>query len=153
MPPPQGIVKINLDASVDKHLSLAGFGVVVRDSKGHVLATMRMKQNLLPDPHLSESYVVFYASKFAMELGFQRIILEGDALNIVEGIKNGAQGWDSSSMLILDARSLLAQLQQWTVAHIQRGFNSVAHALAISALSIANSMFDIEVPQCIAHLL
>ncbi|KAF5451826.1 hypothetical protein F2P56_026891, partial [Juglans regia] len=144
MRPPQGIVKINWDASVDKHLYLAGFVVVVRDSEGHVLATMRIKQNLLLDPHLAESY----ASKFAMELGYQQIILEGDALNVVEGIKIGAQGWDSSSMLILDARSLLNQLQQWTIAHIHKSFNSVAHVLGRSALSIANSVFDIEeVPQ------
>ncbi|KAF5465218.1 hypothetical protein F2P56_015245 [Juglans regia] len=88
------------------------------------------------------------------KLGFQRIILEGDALNVVDGIKNGAQGWDNSSMLISDARSLLNQLQQWTIAHIQRRFNSVAHTLARSALSIADSMFDIEeVPHCISHLL
>ncbi|KAG6645401.1 hypothetical protein CIPAW_08G120100 [Carya illinoinensis] len=54
--PPQGKFKVNWDASVDEVSCKVGVGAVLRDWNSKVLATLRMEQDLFPDPHMAEAF-------------------------------------------------------------------------------------------------
>lgn len=43
----------------------------------YVMATMRMKINLFPDPLLAEPYATLQSTIFRVELGIRKVILEG----------------------------------------------------------------------------
>ncbi|XP_041020423.1 uncharacterized protein LOC121262054 [Juglans microcarpa x Juglans regia] len=101
-PPSQGLYKVNWDASLSKRSSKVGTGIIVRDHEGHVIATKMMK--------------------FGLKIGIRKIILEGDALNVVNYIKQ--RGFlPLLGAIIRDIKNVLAQLDYWEVVHIRRGSN------------------------------
>ncbi|XP_042966548.1 uncharacterized protein LOC122300136 [Carya illinoinensis] len=85
-PPPNNFYKINWDAAVDHKKCRVGVGVIVRNWEGQVMGTMRTNNSLFPDPHLAEAYGALQAVSLGTELGLRKIILEGDALNVVKEI-------------------------------------------------------------------
>ncbi|XP_040987665.1 uncharacterized protein LOC121235382 [Juglans microcarpa x Juglans regia] len=63
--PPVDWFKINWDGAADKAKGLIGIGVVIRDSSGQVITTMRQRIKLYPNPLLAESYGALQAVKVA----------------------------------------------------------------------------------------
>jgi ribonuclease HI len=63
------------------------FGGVVRDYEGVVLAARSTTKNFLVDHVVAEAFAAFHAIDLCREIGFSDIILEGDALHIVNAIK------------------------------------------------------------------
>ncbi|XP_042980012.1 uncharacterized protein LOC122310200 [Carya illinoinensis] len=82
-PPPLGVLKANWDAAVDKTNSRVGLGVVIRDSKGLLVATLWACKAMLPDPILA----ALRATSLYADLGFTHIVLEGDSLGIVKAVQ------------------------------------------------------------------
>jgi hypothetical protein len=64
-----------------------GIGIVVCDHEGVVLATCITTKNVLVELLVSEALIVFNVVDLCKELGFMNIILEGDALQIVNAVK------------------------------------------------------------------
>lgn len=46
-----------------------GIGAIIRDWEGNVLASMRMKRDLLPDPLLTEGFAALQATLFLQRPG------------------------------------------------------------------------------------
>ncbi|KAG2675499.1 hypothetical protein I3760_12G006600 [Carya illinoinensis] len=84
--PPQGKIKVNWDASVDKVSCKVGVGVILRGWNSSVLATLRMEQDLFPNPHMAEAFAVQQAvcSVNLLAIG---CCYGGDSLLVVEGLK------------------------------------------------------------------
>lgn len=83
--------------------------LAIREWEGRVLVTMRMNSPLYlyPDPLLAKTYVALHATKSGSDLGFWNIILEGDALQVVNAIKNADEQLNSTGMLVTDVKNLL----------------------------------------------
>ncbi|KAG6629566.1 hypothetical protein CIPAW_14G093100 [Carya illinoinensis] len=73
--PSQGKIKVNWDASVDKVSCKVGVGVILRDWNSSVLATLRMEQDLFPDPHMAEAFAVQQAVLFCKSFGHRDVAL------------------------------------------------------------------------------
>ena len=84
---PNGFVKVNFDGANAKALRLSGVGVVIRDSDEAVLASCAEKFNQPFKAEDTEALAAMKALSFAHELGFQNIVLEGDALNLIQALK------------------------------------------------------------------
>lgn len=54
--PPQGKLKLNWDAALDKISCKVGVGAVISDGEGRVLATLRMQNDLYPDPLTAKAF-------------------------------------------------------------------------------------------------
>ena len=74
-------VKVNFDGVVFGELNKSGVGVVIRDNNGAVLASCSEKMSQAYKAEETEALAARKTLMFAHELGFQRIILEGDALD------------------------------------------------------------------------
>ena len=81
--PLNGFVKVNFDGANAEASRLSGVGVVIRNSNGAVLASCAEKFNQPFKVEDTEALAAMKALSFAHKLGFQNIVLEGDALNLI----------------------------------------------------------------------
>jgi ribonuclease HI len=149
-----GFVKINWDAAVDSVNRRMGIGVVIRDSNGEVVATVSSPRNHITAPDIAEAVAALRAVTFCREVGFSKVVLEGDALQVVHALKSSTRNWSSYGHLIEEARSHLKGMHKWRVNHVRRHLNGAAHRLAKEALTITEEMIHVgEVPLCIADII
>ena len=85
---PQAVfVKVNFDGAVFGELNKSGVGVVIRDNNGTILGSCSEKLSQAYKAEETEALAARKALMFAHELGFQRVILEGDALGLIQALK------------------------------------------------------------------
>ncbi|XP_035546543.1 uncharacterized protein LOC118348606 [Juglans regia] len=143
-------VKMNWDSAVDKARGIVGVGVAVRNSSGSIIATLRTKKPLFPDPLLAETFGALKTAQFGMELGLTQVIIEGDSIQVINQLRSGKKGFNSASMFISEAKQLLGNFAKWEVSHVRRNGNSIAHLLAKDALSNHDHIVTLEdLPPCI----
>lgn len=102
--PLEGTLKVNWDAAVDVVRKRMGMGVVVRDHGGELLATQCATKDFITDPRTAEAYAAWRAVELSSQLGLQRIVLEGDALEIVNVLKNDEVWLGSFGHILLAAK-------------------------------------------------
>ncbi|KAF5477294.1 hypothetical protein F2P56_003944 [Juglans regia] len=119
-----------------------------------VIATLRQKEKLYPDPLLAESYGALQAVKLAREIGLHQVILEGDSLQVTKALVEDREALSSSSMFCSEARHFLKLFEKWEVTHVRRNGNHIAYLLAKNALSITDQIVTMEdTPSCIANFI
>jgi hypothetical protein len=69
--------------ALDKDNRKMGIGAVIRDVEGEVLATLSALKDFITDPVIAEVTATCCAALFCWELGYQRVELEVDALQVV----------------------------------------------------------------------
>ena len=129
-PPPPSLVKINFDGAIFSTHSSAGLGVIIRDHAGLVLAALSQS---IPLPTLVETVEVMAGRRallFAKELGFERVLVEGDSEGVIKAIKEKSllsSGWGH---LLKDIHALSLSFSCISFLHVKRLGNRVAHSLA-----------------------
>ena len=91
-------MKANFDGAVFADSDEAGIGVVIRNENGEVMAALSEKIALPPSVETLELLAAKRATVFAMELGFQRVIFEGDAEGVIKVVSKGCNtitSWSS----------------------------------------------------------
>lgn len=83
-PPLDPSIKINLDEAIFQETGEAGIWVVVRNPQGLVMVSMAKKIILPHSVADVEAKAAVTALRFAQELNFSSIILEGDAKVIIK---------------------------------------------------------------------
>ena len=143
-PPPLNWIKLNFDVAIRE--DKASVAVVARDQRGKLIGawTEQLEQT---KPLLGEAKATWLAIKKAADEGFKRIILEGDALNVIEPLKNKAviPHWRIKAVLE-DILFLVKYFDNVSFSFIYRDSNIIAHLLAqwaallnwCGAISISN---------------
>ncbi|XP_042974764.1 uncharacterized protein LOC122306402 [Carya illinoinensis] len=148
--PPQRKMKLNWDARLDKLNCKVGVRAVIRDWEGKVPAAMRMNHCLFLEPLLAKAFAAYQASIFLKKLGWQEVIIEGDSLQVVNGLKSPSEIDSYVGILIRDTKTTLNSFTNWSARHNRRNRNNLAHALCKDALSISNSIMTVDaIPSCI----
>jgi ribonuclease HI len=88
MKPPEGIIKINFDAAINKNTGLVGLGVIARDCMGNLLGAKRLSKSMLIDAQTAELMAASYAVSFSSKVGFFNVFFEGDALNVIREVNS-----------------------------------------------------------------
>ena len=129
-PPPPNSIKVNFDGVVFGDSNEAGVGVVVRNDRGVVRATLSEKILMPSLVEVLEMLAIRRATIFANKLGFKDVCFEGD----VEGVMRSIREEDSSNAfmghLVKDFKSIAGLFQTYFISHVRRQSNNVAHALA-----------------------
>ncbi|KAH7575778.1 hypothetical protein JRO89_XS02G0217900 [Xanthoceras sorbifolium] len=81
--PPYGFYKVNMDAAVDVSGLRIGLGFVIRDGHGLVLAAGSQPLHLYVSPQIAEALAILQVVRFASELGITPIMVESNALEVV----------------------------------------------------------------------
>lgn len=104
--------------------------IIIRDFEGVVLCGWSTTKNFLVTPEITEPLTVLYAVKTCKKMGFQNIILEGNALQIVNAIKVTCNNWSSFGHTVDGIKMELRQLQSWRIElHVKRDANIVVYTI------------------------
>jgi ribonuclease HI len=151
--PPWGFLKCNWDAALDVHGHMMGIGILVRDHEGMVVAAKCTTQRMINDPLNAETIAAWAAACFIRLKGFDKIILEGDSMGVVQSLTGDAQCWAQAGQLIDDTKRILYDCSSWKVQHVHREANTAADRLAKTALQLVEEhQWIASTPLCIQNI-
>ena len=130
LPPSPSVYKVNFDGATFPDIAMAGLGVVVRDSEGLVTAALLERIHLPPTVAALEALACRRSILFAIELGLQEVVFEGDSEVIFKLLTAEQPCMSAFGHIIEDSRSLAARLRLATFTHTKRQGNNVADKLA-----------------------
>ncbi|KAL5864422.1 hypothetical protein ACOSQ3_001936 [Xanthoceras sorbifolium] len=87
-PPPSSSLKLNVDASISSHSSVVGLGVVLRNDLGLVMWSCCMQSLGSSKVLCAEANALLMGISMAHDLGFHSVIIESDALGLVQLINS-----------------------------------------------------------------
>ena len=136
---PPGDYKVNFDGAMFNESDEAGAGIVVRDSRGLVVAAMAEK---IIKPHSVKCLELLAARRaviFAKEIGLQQSHFEGDSEAVIKGLLGGGMQFSSLGHLFRDILFHVNSMRSFSFAHVVRQSNAVAHALVLQRASLSFS--------------
>ena len=125
---------MNYDGAIFQEQGKVGIGVVIRNSEGGVMASLSQQIPLLTIVAQVEALAVCRVVEFARELGFIRVIIEGDSESICKDLSNLSPSLALHGLLIQDAQELALSFLKISFSHVCRQGNVVAHCLARRAI-------------------
>ena len=108
-------------------------GVVIRNNCGEVMASLLEKIVMPSSVEVLEMLAARRATIFAQELSFKNVWLEGDAEGVVRSLRDRDSSNAFVGHLVKDFMSTVGLFQTYSISHVRRKGNSVAHALAREA--------------------
>jgi hypothetical protein len=151
--PPYGVIKLNWDAAVNKERQMMGVGIIGRDHNGHICLAFTACRRFLTEPTSAEALAAWKLAEICVRLGFNDVILEGDALEVVQALNREDQSWGRYGALTNEAKRLLRQVQKWKVCHVKRTANEAAHRLAKLAFSFNEErLWTEDYPLCVREI-
>ena len=132
-PPRHGWIKVNVDGAFAMNLGL-GCGGLMRNSNGKFIEGF-MFHPTEGDSFTAELWALILGLKLAWEKGERRIIVESDALELIQLLEQGNTSQHADAELIQEAKSLIGRQWEIELLHIPRGANSVADFLAKRAIT------------------
>ncbi|KAK5772537.1 hypothetical protein PVK06_048826 [Gossypium arboreum] len=81
------VVKVNFDASFNKHEHSLVSGITFRNGEGYILVACTCPNNFVVDATTVEARAYLQLMILAEELGFRRLVVEGDSLTIVKKVQ------------------------------------------------------------------
>ena len=125
---------MNYDGAIFQEQGKVGIGVVIRNSEGGVMASLSQQIPLPTIVAQVEALAVCRVVEFARELGFIRVIIEGDSESIWKDLSNLSPSLALHGLLIRDAQELALSFLKISFSHVCRQGNVVAHCLARRAI-------------------
>ena len=143
--PPSGLVyKLNFDAATSPSLWTSGFGAVIRNEKGEVMAACAARGPPVTDSEEAEALACRKAMEFAVDAGFSDLIIEGDNAEVMKAISSPRVNCSQLGHIYDDIRCLTAGLRAWSTSWVRRSANGAAHSLAQFAREIENEIVWLE---------
>ncbi|XP_021736582.1 uncharacterized protein LOC110703144 [Chenopodium quinoa] len=128
IPPPRGVLKLNVDAHVGS-AGKAAVGVVGRNEEGTIIltATQPIFQQSL---EIAEAVADRYGMIIARRFGFENIWIESDSLNVISTISSSSKGYAPIFNVFDDIRHCRAGFYSCIFSHAKCSCNTVAHLVA-----------------------
>ncbi|XP_057432075.1 uncharacterized protein LOC130724818 [Lotus japonicus] len=149
--PPQGVIKLNVDAGWSGHNS-TGFGLVARSDRGELMMAATKVEQYRLDSLLAEAYAVPWCLQMASEMDLENVIVESDSLAVIHALRTGSCPPDIEAV-IQDCKVLFSLFPVICFSHARRQANSVAHELAALASNFPFHVWWHEPPPVVAHAL
>jgi ribonuclease HI len=152
-PPPRDIYKCNVDVGIHKDALKTSTGWCVRDYGGNFIMGGSSWIDGLCSSNQGEALALFEAMQTLQRRGYNNVIFETDAHNVVVALRRRNHGLSEFSFIINKIKCMLSSVPGFEVKPIRRQANRIAHSIARAALSWSRRhVFDV-VPLCIHNLL
>ncbi|KAL3839388.1 hypothetical protein ACJIZ3_023979 [Penstemon smallii] len=149
-PPPNGFCKINMDAAFSTNGEAVGIGLLARNSAGACIGWSTKTFRLPLNPESAEALGALSAIEFGLAHGWENLIIEGDCLAVIHGIRNTSSSLCALGPIYDDIRRLAVGLHSFQALHVVRIHNSAAHGLA--KLAASDFSFSFVLPDSIASI-
>ena len=143
-PPPSGTFKINFDGAIFPMEKKSSIGVVIRDSRGLVIASCSKVVHQVLGASEVEAMAATWALSFAADVGVNWAVLEGDSLDVITGLRENRMVLVPYGLLLEDAMFLSQQFDELHYSHTKREGNSLAHSLVRYAVDILDFLVWME---------
>ncbi|XVF19068.1 hypothetical protein REPUB_Repub11eG0078500 [Reevesia pubescens] len=151
--PKVNFVKANFDGALNVDEGFGGTRVIIRDEYGLVVSACSRFHNGVWDPKVAECLAMLDAINLAKDMGFQRVIFEGDAAQVVRFLNKPGDDLSVVGNLIMERNQNLRFFLFTEVKHVKRSLNTAADILAKSALIAKSDLFWVEdIPYMIQHI-
>ncbi|KAK3230018.1 hypothetical protein Dsin_001899 [Dipteronia sinensis] len=144
-PPEVGFFKLNTYAAIDVQKWCVGLGMVVRDHFGAVKAYSTQRIEARYSASVAEALAILRGISFAIYCGYDHLVIESDALGVVNMINSGTEISTDIGVIIGDIRCLIQNIPDARVKYVSRKANVVAHSLSKLTLTL----FPPAVERCV----
>ncbi|XP_057426034.1 uncharacterized protein LOC130719422 [Lotus japonicus] len=145
--PPSPFVKISVDASGSG--SSWGLAVVIRNHFGNVLAAATMTLTAGFGAEYAEACALKFGLEFALNHGFQSVLVESDCKKVANAVSNNLSHGSYPYYIMQDIMLLSCRFLSFSLTHISRNANMVAHHLSKFSLENDNCVWVGFTPFCI----
>ena len=141
LPPVEGFVKLNVDATLSTVEGVIGWGVVARQGKGELLKAWAGRGERHTEAVVEEANAIRLALVKAGRMGWRKIVVQSDCKGVVEGIRTGCKKEPKVGAIVGDILRLKNQFEKCYFSFVKREGNCVCHYLAKFAMHVTS---DIE---------
>ena len=132
IPPPQGVLKVNVDAALSKNSDTAAVAAVARDETGMFLGASALVVEGITSPEVAEAMACREGLALASDLDLQKIRIATDCVNVVKNIYG--QGMGLYGHIVMEIKAGAARFVDAQFVHESRSSNGDAHRLARSLI-------------------
>ena len=122
-------MKINFDRALLRESDYAGLNVVIRNSKGEVMAALSEKIVKPSVEKLVKIMVAHCAVLFSIETGFHNLVFEEDSTTVIKLLQGRNVSHSQGGHILKDIISRLNSFQSCFFSHVGRQGDAVVHAL------------------------
>ncbi|KAL4369153.1 hypothetical protein GQ457_05G006010 [Hibiscus cannabinus] len=119
-------------------------GIIARNSRGLIMAACSFLHRNVVDAFVAEAYACKQAVCFAKDLGFTRVIIEGDSLIIIKKLNSGKVDRSVVSPIIRDIQTLSQEFDSISFCFVRREANTAAHVLVQECRSFSTPCYWVE---------
>lgn len=132
IPPPQGMIKINVDAALSKNSSTIAVAAVARDEAGIFQGASALVVAGVSSPEIAEAMAGREGLALAQDLGMQKITVASDCTSVVCNIQRPGMGLYGH--IVREIKVEMASFTKVNFVHEGRNSNGDAHTLARSSI-------------------
>lgn len=129
-PSPQALYKANFDRAIFQDIYSAGNRVVIRDWSGDIIDSLMEQLVLPPTVEDVEALACRRAISFALEIGLQEVMFEGDSDTVIRSLNSESRCMAPFGHITEDSRSIASSLRYHSFSHVKRRGNFVVDKLA-----------------------
>ncbi|MFQ6654830.1 hypothetical protein Gotur_025640 [Gossypium turneri] len=144
LPPDRRAVKVNFDAAFCQHLKQCSSGVVIRNNLGLVMGSGVVLYSHVADAFAAEALACLHAITFARDMGFRKVVVEGDSRTIIVKLQKGVLDRSAIGVYVKEIRIMALNFDYISFQHADRESNLVAHTIARMGFKIGNSQCWVE---------
>ncbi|KAL4368393.1 hypothetical protein GQ457_05G012340 [Hibiscus cannabinus] len=151
--PGPGQVKINVDGAWLVERRVAAIGVIARDHQGMMIDGCAMQVAGAHSAETVEACTFSTGVRMAIAKGWENVVVEGDAMSIINRLKDPGQDLSVVAYFLVDTKAALQTHPGFIVQHIARDANRATHSLAHFRFStIFYFYFDVIMPDAISNI-
>ena len=127
-----------------KEEDASGFGAIIRNERGEVMAALSGKGPPAACSEEAEVLACRRAVEFALECGFREMVVEGDNQSVMSALERKSCLFSRVGHILQDVLCLLNKFRWSQVQFAKRSANTVAHLLARHAKSESHDVIWLE---------
>ncbi|KAM6583822.1 hypothetical protein CsatB_010824 [Cannabis sativa] len=139
-------VKVNVDVAIFQAENKFGFGCVARDHNGQLIKAISGIEGGcrigLVQPEVAEIIGVKEALSWIKRKKWANVVIETDALMVVQAIKSSINMPSQFGMIARDCRELLSILNNISLMFVKRYANKAAHCVARGSCLKSDCIFN-----------
>ena len=132
------------DAAIIKERSMSGFGAMIRNEQGEVMAALSAIGPSVSCSEEAETMACRKAVEFAVDAGFSELMIEGDSVNVMKAISSSIPVLSVAGNVVADIQWIIRGPRRVSFNWVKRDGNRVAHVLPIYARNLNEDMYWME---------
>ncbi|KAA3469411.1 reverse transcriptase [Gossypium australe] len=130
-PPDIGFIKLNFDETFQNDSRTFTTAVLAKNPEGEVVGAKTYLFEDVVDTFVAEVRACERAILFAVEMGFRRLLVEGDSLSVIKKLKTKGEDRSILRPIIQHIRILENSFENASDLFVPRLVNGAAHTLAL----------------------